>query len=63
MTTQVPVEEGIFTWPLGAGEQPHLLGSRCTDCGAHTFPAEAGCARCTGTSMESVQLARRVQRR
>jgi len=36
---------------------PHLLGSRCTGCDAHTFPVQDGCPRCTGTAMEPVRLA------
>ena len=34
-------------------EGPALLGSRCTDCAAHTFPNQNGCPRCTGTAMEA----------
>lgn len=39
-------------------EGPALLGSRCTECSAHTFPRQGGCPRCTGTAMEDVPLAR-----
>ena len=39
-------------------EGPALLGSRCTHCSAHTFPRQAGCPRCAGTSMEEVTLHR-----
>ncbi|WP_228004082.1 Zn-ribbon domain-containing OB-fold protein [Amycolatopsis sp. YIM 10] len=35
-----------------------LLGSRCSGCGAHTFPRQQGCPRCTGSAMEDVELAR-----
>ena len=35
-----------------------LLGSRCDDCGAYTFPRQGGCPRCAGTSMRDVALAR-----
>jgi uncharacterized protein len=56
MPTQVPVEDGVFTWP---SDEPHLLGSRCNDCGNHMFPTQSGCPRCTGSSTESVELARR----
>jgi uncharacterized protein len=47
------VGDGLFT-STEAG--PRLLGSRCTACGAHTFPVQDGCARCTAASMEAVQL-------
>ncbi len=56
MPTQVPIAEGIFTWPA---EQPQLLGSRCTDCGNHMFPTQSGCPRCTGDHTETVELGRR----
>lgn len=53
---QVPVEQGVFTWP---SEAPALLGSRCTECGNHMFPVQSGCNKCTGSSTEVVELARR----
>ena len=56
MPTQVPVTEGIFTWP---SEEPALIGTRCTNCGNHTFPAQSGCPKCTGSDMEHVELSRR----
>ena len=39
------------------GEQ-RLLGSRCVDCGAVTFPAQGSCPRCAGTEVEPRPLAR-----
>ena len=54
--TQVPIAEGVFTWP---SESPRLLGSRCDDCGTHTFPAQRGCPRCGSESMARVELADR----
>ncbi|MGD9998498.1 MAG: Zn-ribbon domain-containing OB-fold protein [Ilumatobacteraceae bacterium] len=60
MPTQVPVSDGVFTWPPdGAGGQVRLLGSRCTNCGNHMFPVQSGCPRCTGNDTETVELARR----
>jgi len=56
MTTQVPVTKGIFTWP---SHTPHLIGSRCTNCGNHMFPTQGSCPRCTGSETETVELARR----
>jgi len=53
---QVPIAEGLFTWP---SEQPQLIGSRCTSCGAHTFPHQQGCPRCSSTEMEETLLASR----
>ncbi len=53
---QVPIAEGLFTWPA---EQPQLIGSRCSSCGAHTFPRQKGCPRCSRTEMEETLLASR----
>lgn len=35
-----------------------LHGSRCAECGAHTFPRQSGCPRCAGADMEDVPLSR-----
>jgi len=56
MATSVPVQDGVFS---GSPDRPRLLGSRCTTCGTYAFPTQSGCARCTGTSMEPVELATR----
>ena len=42
-----PVGEGLFTWP---DDDPKLIGSRCEDCGAVTFPQQDSCPRCTSTN-------------
>ncbi len=52
---QVPIAEGIFTWP---SEEPQLIGSRCSACGMVTFPAQDSCARCASTEMEERLLPR-----
>jgi len=54
--TRVPVAEGIFT---GLADDPELIGSRCTDCGIVTFPAQDSCPRCASTAMAEHRLARR----
>ena len=54
---QVPVAEGVFTWP--AADEPQLIGSRCADCGMVTFPTQDSCPRCASTAMEETLLARR----
>ena len=53
---QVPVAEGVFTWPR---DDPQLIGSRCADCGMVTFPRQDSCPRCASTTMEEMLLARR----
>jgi uncharacterized OB-fold protein len=53
---QVPVAEGVFTWPA---DEPELIGSRCTACAMVTFPVQDSCPRCASTAMEEQRLARR----
>ena len=54
--TQVPVAEGIFTWP---SDSPQLLGSACDDCSITTFPRQDSCPRCASTNMNERVLAQR----
>lgn len=54
---QRPIEDGLFTWPLPIPpEHPALIGTRCADCRAVTFPSAPGCPRCGGDRMEAVEL-------
>jgi len=53
---QVPVAEGIFTFP---SDEPQLIGSRCIACGIVTFPVQDACPRCASTDMAEHLLARR----
>ncbi|MFN8034805.1 MAG: OB-fold domain-containing protein [Acidimicrobiia bacterium] len=54
--TQVPVAEGIFTWP---SDEPRLIGSRCRECGIVTFPSQDSCPRCASIDMTEELLSRR----
>jgi uncharacterized protein len=54
--TQMPVAEGLFTWPA---DEPRLIGSRCGACGIITFPTQDSCPRCASTDMEEHLLGRR----
>jgi uncharacterized OB-fold protein len=54
--TQVPIAEGVFTWP---SDDPQLIGSRCGACGIVTFPTQESCPRCASTDMREHMLARR----
>ena len=36
--------------------EPHLVGSRCGDCGTDTFPVHASCPRCGGEHVAPVTL-------
>jgi uncharacterized OB-fold protein len=53
--TARPIAEKLFTWPA---DEPQLIGSRCGDCGAQTFPAQQNCPRCTSSAMSEVLLPR-----
>lgn len=56
MGKQVPVAEGVFTWPA---EQPRLIGSKCVDCANVMFPTQGSCARCSGRTTETIELGTR----
>jgi uncharacterized OB-fold protein len=45
----------ISTWP---DESPQLIGCRCGDCGATTFPVQQRCPRCSGGAMSELLLPR-----
>jgi len=53
MSKQVPVAEGVFTWP---SDTPRLIAARCTECDNHMFPMQDDCPRCSGASTEQVEL-------
>jgi len=40
------------------GNSPHLLGSRCADCGEIYFPAATSCTHCLSPRMKSHDLGR-----
>jgi uncharacterized protein len=53
----VPAIEGWFT----LGEEPHLLGTRCTSCGTPFFPRADGFCRnpsCRGREFDEIALSR-----
>jgi uncharacterized protein len=50
--TAVGVDAALFA----SLEPPKLAGTRCAKCGTVTFPAQDGCARCTGDEMVPVEL-------
>lgn len=59
MTTeaQIPAVEGWFT----TGDQPHLVGLRCPECGTTVFPPRAlACPNpeCEGAELDTVELSR-----
>lgn len=52
---RVPVKEGFFTIPEGTAP-PRILGSRCTACGEHFFPARRVCAKCNSRHLERAEM-------
>jgi uncharacterized protein len=51
----------VESW-FEAGDEPHLIGTRCTACGTYTFPPETfSCRnpRCDSMELEPLQLSRR----
>jgi uncharacterized protein len=58
---RVPAVEGWFAEPAD-GSPPHLIGSKCADCGTYVFPPRAGfCPNpvCDGATLEPTPLSRR----
>ena len=53
MSNQVPIAEGLFTWP---SDKPALLGSRCNNCGTATFPAAKSCMACSSQEVVIEEL-------
>ncbi len=55
----VPVQEGLFNYPLMDGERPALRGNRCTQCGRSFFPKRTICPECfVSGQMEEIDLER-----
>jgi uncharacterized OB-fold protein len=52
---QKPIAD-VFTWP---DDDPRLIGSRCDNCGAVTFPVQSRCPRCSKAAMVELHLPRR----
>lgn len=53
MTQQVPIAEGLFTWPAN---NPALLCSRCDHCGIASFPSAESCMACSGQAVTIEEL-------
>jgi len=46
----------VFTWPA---DEPELIGGRCGECEAVTFPMQVRCPRCGRATMSELHLPRR----
>ncbi|MBN3454098.1 OB-fold domain-containing protein [Mycobacterium sp. DSM 3803] len=55
VSNQIALAPDISTWP---DAEPQLIGSRCADCSATTFPAQARCPRCSGANTAEALLPR-----
>lgn len=58
-TTQLPVTDGLFTWPPSESEPLRLIGSECTACGLVSFPSASDCVRCASDESKIRLLADR----
>lgn len=57
MPRQIPAVDGL----LALGDEPHLVGRRCSTCGTHVFPfAPVACPNpsCAGTRFDEIALSR-----
>lgn len=55
MSPSRPIAPDLFT----EGDEPRLVGARCTACSTVVFPAAQGCPRCGRDAMERHELGRR----
>jgi hypothetical protein len=46
LKSAIPVQAGLFKYPLMNGERPALKGNRCNHCGKTFFPKRAICPEC-----------------
>ncbi len=53
--SQVAFADGVFTWPA---TEPQLIGGRCPECAAVTFPMAQSCPRCGSAGIEEHLLPR-----
>ena len=53
LAVQKPIGDNVFTWPA---DEPQLIGGRCSDCSAVTFPTQSRCPRCGTKTMEELAL-------
>jgi len=56
INSQVPVQEGLFSWPSQA---PQLTGGHCSDCAGWHFPVQDNCPHCASLAVRRQPLSRR----
>lgn len=54
--SDIPFAPDVFTWPA---DEPQLIGGRCSNCEAVTFPRQVSCPRCGTPEPEEHLLPRR----
>jgi len=60
MPDDIPVEEGLFDYPVKKGRHPALLGNCCNSCGKRFFPKRSRCPSCLDQGqMENITLDRK----
>ena len=52
---QTPFADDVLTWP---SDDPQLIGARCPECAAVTFPRQDSCPRCGSVEMAEHLLPR-----
>lgn len=53
------IKEELFTEPSIPGDEPQLIGSKCTSCGEVFFPRRRICTNCQNTNLEEIKLSQR----
>lgn len=56
---KVPIREGLFYFSPSGIEPPHLIGSRCQNCGQTFFPVKVQCPKCSAKDLKEVSLSSR----
>ena len=55
-TNKILVEEGLFTIPSSPSDEPHLIVSKCQNCGEVVFPKQTGCPNCCSENVEETLI-------
>jgi uncharacterized protein len=53
---RILIDEGLFTIPKSPAEEPHLIGSKCRNCGEVVFPRQRGCPNCCSENVEEIPM-------
>jgi len=53
---QKPLKPGIFSMPEKPGEKPHLVASKCSQCGTYFYPQRVVCLNCGTETLKEAPL-------